>query len=309
MKDLPIDLKQLRYFIHIAELGSFTQAANYLDIAQPILSRQIRRLETTLGKSLLIRTGRGVSLNDSGKVLLQYSRQIMALMEQVRDELVQGSLAGNISIGIPPTLSRILSVPLTKQFRKILPDARLVITEAMTSTIEDRIADGRLNMGLLYNSNRSQDLDLEVLASENLYLIAPASFDITDSDEISLQDIKDTPLILPSYPNTFRKLIELEMTKISLKPNVIIEMNSIHTIIELIVEGLGCGILSQKILYTLSIEDQNRLQTIRMPCLESRLYLAASNKRNLTKTQALTQKIIIDVVNQFFNTPQAQTTV
>ena len=69
--DLPIDLKQLRYFIHIAEFGSFTKAADYLDVAQPLLSRQIRRLETTLGKSLLIRTGRGVTLNDSGKILLQ----------------------------------------------------------------------------------------------------------------------------------------------------------------------------------------------------------------------------------------------
>lgn len=301
MKHLPIDLKQLRYFIHVAELGSFTQAANYLDIAQPILSRQIRRLETTLGKSLLIRTGRGVSLNDSGKILLQYSRQIMALMEQVHDELVQGSLAGSISIGIPPTLSRILSVPLTKLFRQILPDARLIITEAMTSTIEDRIAGGRLNMGLLYNSNRSQDLELEVLASENLYLIAPKTFKLPEKSSLFLADIQDIPLILPSYPNTFRKLVELEMTKVALKPNVILEMNSINTIIELIVEGLGCGILSQKILYTLSLEDQSKLQAIRIPCLESRLYLAMSNKRNITKTQSITQKIILDVVDQYFS--------
>lgn len=301
MQHLPIDLKQLRYFIHVAELGSFTQAANYLDVAQPILSRQIRRLEITLGKSLLIRTGRGVSLNDSGKILLQYSRQIMALMEQVHDELIQGSVSGSISIGIPPTIARILSVPLTKLFRQTLPEARLIITEAMTSTIEDRIAEGRLNMGLLYNSSRSQDLDLEVLASENLYLIAPKSFQIKPTDTLSLEDIKDIPLILPSFPNTFRKLIELEMTKVSLKPNVILEMNSINTIIELIVEGLGCGILSKKILYTLRPEDRHKLQAICMPSLESRLYLATSNKRNITKTQSLTQKVILEIVDQYFN--------
>lgn len=302
MNQLPIDLKQLRYFIHVAELGSFTQAANYLDVAQPILSRQIRRLETTLGKSLLIRTGRGVTLNDSGKILLQYSRQIMALMEQVNDELIQGSLAGSISIGIPPTLSRILSVPLTKLFRQTLPDAKLIITEAMTSSIEDRIAGGQLNMGLLYNSNRSQDLDLEVLASENLYLIAPKTFQFPKKNALSLNEIKDIPLILPSYPNTFRKLIELEMTKASLKPNVILEMNSINTIIELIVEGLGCGILSQKIISTLSQDDQTKVQAIKLPCLESKIYLAYSNKRNTTKTQSLTQKVILDIVDEYFST-------
>lgn len=300
MKDLPIDLKQLKYFIHVAELGSFTQAANYLDVAQPILSRQIRRLETTLGKSLLIRTGRGVTLNDSGKVLLEYSRQIMSLIDQVHDELIQGTLSGNIAIGIPPTLSRILSVPLTKKFREKLPEAKLIITESMTSTIEEKIADGRLNMGLLYNSNRSQDLDLKVLASENLYLIAPRNFPLKNYTTLSLEEASEIPLILPSYPNTFRKLIELEMTKSSLKPQVILEMNSINTIIELIVEGLGCGILSQKIIDTLNTEDQAKIKAVCMPSLKSKLYLATSNKHNITKTQKLTQEIILEVIHQYF---------
>lgn len=299
--DLLIDLKQLRYFIHVAEFGSFTKAADYLDVAQPLLSRQIRKLETTLGKSLLIRTGRGVTLNDSGKILLRYSREIMALMEQVYEELIQGNLAGNISIGIPPTLARILSVPLTKVFREILPDAKLIITEAMTSTIEDRITTGRLDMGLLYNSNRSQDLELQILATENLYLIAPKAFHFKQSTALSLQEIENTPLILPSYPNTFRKLIELEMAKVGLKPNVILEMNSINTIIELIVEGLGCGILSKNILLTLSKEDQNKLQAIKLPCLESSLYLATSNKKNLTKTQETMQKIILKLIKHYFH--------
>lgn len=298
--DLPIDLKQLRYFIHIAEFGSFTKAADYLDVAQPLLSRQIRRLETTLGKSLLIRTGRGVTLNDSGKILLQYSREIMSLMEQVYEELIQGNLAGNISIDIPPTLARILSVPLTKLFREILPDAKLIITEAMTSAIEERITTGRLDMGLLYNSNRPQDLELQVLATENLYLIAPTTYPIKKSTALSLQEIEKIPLILPSYPNTFRKLIEFEMAKAGLKPNVILEMNSINTIIELIVEGLGCGILSEKILLTLNEEDQNKLQAIKLPCLESRLYLATSNKKNMTKTQETVKDIILKLISDFY---------
>lgn len=299
--DFPIEIKQLRYFIHVAEFGSFTKAADYLDVAQPLLSRQIRKLETTLGKSLLIRTGRGVMLNDSGKILLQHSREIMFLMSQVHEELVQGNLAGSISIGIPPTLARILSVPLTKVFRQTLPDARLIITEAMTSTIEDRIATGRLDMGLLYNSSRSQNLELQVLATENLFLIAPISLQLENSDALTLEILKNIPLILPSYPNTFRKLVEFEMTKTGLKPNVILEMNSINTIIELIVEGLGCGILSKKILTTLSKDDQAKLQAIKLPSLESRLFLATSNKKNTTKTQETMRKLVLKLVEDHFH--------
>mgnify|MGYP001309531684 CR=1 FL=1 len=303
MKELPIDLKQLRYFIHVAEFGSFTQAANHLDVAQPILSRQIRRLETTLGKSLLIRNGRGVSLTESGHTLLQYSREIFTLMDHVYEELVQGNLSGHISIGIPPTLARMLSVKLTKQFHSAMPEARLVITEAMTSTIEDRIITGRLDMGLLYNTSRSQELDLQVLAKENLYLIAPKEYQLGEREELQLHDISDLPLILPSYPNTFRKLIEVEMTKAGLKPNVILEMNSINTIIELIVEGIGCGILSKKILNTLSVDDRNKLQAICIPSLESRLYLATSNKRMITKTQTTMLQIIHSLMDEYFNNP------
>lgn len=301
MKNLPIDLKQLRYFIHVAEFGSFTKAAHHLDVAQPILSRQIRKLETTLGKSLLIRNGRGVSLTDSGHILLQYSREILTLVGHIYEELVQGSLSGHISIGIPPTLSRLMSVSLTKQFHSAMPEARLVITEAMTSTIEDRIITGRLDMGLLYNTNRSQELDLQVLAKENLYLIAPKEYQFGNKTQLQLKDVADLPLILPSYPNTFRKLIEVEMTKIGLKPNVILEMNSIHTIIELIVEGIGCGLLSHKILNTLREEDRNKLNAICIPSLESRLYLATSNKRMITKTQTTMLQIIHSLINEYFN--------
>lgn len=300
MNNLPIDLKQLRYFIHVAEFGSFTQAANHLDVAQPILSRQIRKLETTLGKSLLIRNGRGVSLTDSGHILLQYSREILTLVGHVYEELVQGNLSGHISIGIPPTLARMLSVALTKKFHTAMPEARLIITEAMTSAIEDRIITGRLDMGLLYNTNRSQELDLQVLAKENLYLIAPKEYQFGDKKELRLQDIAGLPLILPSYPNTFRKLIEVEMTKSGLKPNVILEMNSINTIIELIVEGLGCGLLSRKILNTLSEDDRNKIQAICVPSLESRLYLATSNKRMITKTQTTMLQIIHGLINEYF---------
>lgn len=301
MKNLPIDLKQLRYFIHVAEFGSFTKAAHHLDVAQPILSRQIRKLETTLGKSLLIRNGRGVSLTDSGHILLQYSREILTLVGHIYEELVQGSLSGHISIGIPPTLSRLMSVSLTKQFHSAMPEARLVITEAMTSTIEDRIITGRLDMGLLYNTSRSQELDLQVLAKENLYLIAPKEYQFGNKTQLQLKDVADLPLILPSYPNTFRKLIEVEMTKIGLKPNVILEMNSIHTIIELIVEGIGCGLLSHKILNTLREEDRNKLNAICIPSLESRLYLATSNKRMITKTQTTMLQIIHSLINEYFN--------
>ncbi|NLD08905.1 MAG: LysR family transcriptional regulator, partial [Xanthomonadaceae bacterium] len=219
MKEIPIDLKQLRYFVHIAEFGSFTKAANFLDVAQPVLSRQIRKLEVDLGQNLLIRDGRGVSLTDSGAVLLEHSRGILHQLERAFEDVTRGQLSGHISMGLPPTLARIFSVPMTKDFHELLPDANLVITEKLSASIEEEIITGKLDMGVLHNPTRSPELDIFMLAKENLFLMAPKELKFkTTKKGVSLEEVSKLPLILPSYPNSYRLLVEMQMAKISAKP-------------------------------------------------------------------------------------------
>ena len=88
-----MDLKQLEYFIRVAELGGFTRASIALDIAQPALSRQVRQLEVELGHTLLIRNGRGVTLTESGKQLLEHARGILYQVSRTREEL--GRVSGS----------------------------------------------------------------------------------------------------------------------------------------------------------------------------------------------------------------------
>ena len=118
-----MDLKQIEYFIRIAELGSFTRASIELNVAQPALSRQIRLLEVELGQSLLIRTGRGVNTTEAGKVLLEHGHGVLHQIERVREELsrVRVGLIGRVAVGLPPSLTKILTVPLLKAFRAELP--------------------------------------------------------------------------------------------------------------------------------------------------------------------------------------------
>ena len=120
-----MNLKQLEYFVRVAELGSFTRAAIALDIVQPALSRQIRQLEVELRQSLLIRNGRGAVPTEAGKLLLAHGRGILHQVERAREELgrVRGSLAGRVAVGLPTSLARALTVPLTRAFRAELPDA------------------------------------------------------------------------------------------------------------------------------------------------------------------------------------------
>ena len=129
-----MDLKQLEYFVRVAELGSFTRAAISLDVAQPALSRQVRLLEVELRQTLLTRNGRGAVPTEAGQLLLEHGRGILHQVALAREELgaARGALAGRVSIGLPPSLSRLITVPLTHAFRKALPQAQLTLTEGFS---------------------------------------------------------------------------------------------------------------------------------------------------------------------------------
>ena len=168
-----MDLKQLEYFVRVAELGSFTRAAIALDVAQPALSRQVRLLEVELRQSLLIRNGRGATPTEAGKLLLAHGRGILHQVERAREELgrVRGSLAGRVAIGLPPTLARVLTVPLTRAFRQQLPDAQLSISEGLSVVMQEWLLSGRLDIAVLYNAQPAAGIDIAPLLTEELALV------------------------------------------------------------------------------------------------------------------------------------------
>ena len=126
-----MNLKQLEYFVRVAELGSFSKAALLLNIAQPALSRQVRLLETDLRVALLLRNGRGVVLTELGQRLFDSSVGILQLVARVREDIdtSRDEPAGRIVVGLPPSMGRLLTLPLVEAFRRRLPKARLAIVE------------------------------------------------------------------------------------------------------------------------------------------------------------------------------------
>jgi DNA-binding transcriptional LysR family regulator len=130
-----MDLKQLEYFVRVAELGSFTRAAQALNIAQPALSRQVRLLEVELRQNLLVRNGRGATPTQAGLLLLEHGRGILHQVERAREELgrVRTGLSGRVALGLPPSVARVLTVPLTRTFRAKMPEAQLSISEGLSN--------------------------------------------------------------------------------------------------------------------------------------------------------------------------------
>ena len=122
-----MDVPQLRTILYVAELGSLSKAADRLRIAQPALSRQVRLLEEELGIRLFDRHGRGMEVTEAGKEVLRHAQRIMQELDEIRATVADedAPLRGHVSIGMPPTVSDILSVPLVSAFQARHPEAKL----------------------------------------------------------------------------------------------------------------------------------------------------------------------------------------
>ena len=297
-----MDLKQLEYFVRVAEMGSFTRASIALNVAQPALSRQIRLLEVELRQNLLTRNGRGAVPTEAGKLLLEHGRGILHQVALTLEELgaARGALAGHVSVGLPPSLSKLITVPLAKAFSQELPQARLTLTEGFSLRMYEGLRVGNLDMAVLYNPEPSPELETSILHEDELVLISPAEPQSRSRNmgRTTLAEVAALPLILPSRPNAFRILIDAEMTGQGKRPNVVLEVDGLNAILNLVKEGMGHAILPS---YTLSnFEDASPfgLQQIASPSIKSRLTLVWSARRPTTQTQKRAMQVVSQVVEK-----------
>ena len=292
-----MDLKQLEYFVRVAELGSFTRAAIELDVAQPALSRQVRLLEVELRQNLLVRNGRGAVPTEAGKLLLEHGRGILYQVERAREDLgrLRGGLAGRVAVGMPTSVARVLTVPLTRAFREALPQARLSISEGLSASLQEGLSSGRLDIVVLYNAQPSREIDVVPLMEEDLLLVRarpPGLHEDPPPGPIALADVAQLPLVIPTRPNAIRMYVEAEMADIGCRPNVVLEIDGVSAILDLVLDGAGCAILSRNALLNTPRPSAYTAQQIGEPPLRIRLSLATSLQRPATPVQKATLELI-----------------
>ncbi|MDO8275664.1 MAG: LysR substrate-binding domain-containing protein [Serpentinimonas sp.] len=296
-----MDLKQLGYFVRVAELGSFTKAAAALQVAQPALSRQVRLLEVELRQNLLLRNGRGAVPTEAGQLLLEHGRGILHQVERAREELglVRGTLAGRVAIGLPPSLARLIAVPLTRSFRQQLPQARLSITEGLSVSMQDALLNGRLDLALLYNAQPLPELDLQPLFDEELLLVQARSGAAAQRPApLPLAELAQLPLLIPTRPNALRMHVEVELAKLGLRPRIALEIDGVPAILDLVADGLGCAVLSRHAVAASGKPAAFAVRPIGPPALQIQVALASSAQRPSTLTQRAARDLIRQVCEQ-----------
>jgi LysR family nitrogen assimilation transcriptional regulator len=307
-----MNLKQLEYFVSVAELGSFSKAARALNIAQPALSRQVRALESDLREPLLLRNGRGVSLTEAGQRLLDHGNGLLQQVAQVREDMgaKRGEPVGRIAIALPPSLSRQLTLPLIDTFRRDLPKARLAVVEGLSAHIAEWIATGRVDMGLLYNPQAAPALEVTPILEEALCLVMPAPKGRNKRDArtdplppLPLRELPNYALVLPEQAHTFRRLLESQATLAGIKLDIAWEVSSIPSIIDMVCAGYGHAVLAASAVAASGRAEELAVRPLSSPRLLIVLCLAVSANRRLTALGRETAARLVALAKQVVATP------
>ncbi len=294
-----MDLKQLEYFRHVAELGSFTRAAAFLSVVQPALSRQVRQLEVELGQNLFDRNGRGVVLTDAGTRLLEHTRGILMQVGRARQELEdqRNGDSGHFVLGLPPSLGRSVTVPLVKAFGRRLPNASLATVEGLSAYMLEWLSVGRVDCALVYDAPASPSVELQPLLEEPLYLIAPLA-DKSRRKTIALAQLADYPLIIPSRPHSIRMSVENALAGVEVKIKVAHEIECIPAVVDLVRQGHGYAVLPLNAVKSSPWADEVLIKPIVAPGLTSSLSIAMSAQRPKSPLMRKSIEVIRDIVRQ-----------
>jgi LysR family nitrogen assimilation transcriptional regulator len=298
-----MNLKQLEYFVQVAELGSFSKAAVVLDIAQPALSRQVRSLETELHQQLFLRNGRGVTLTDPGKRLFDHSVAVLQLMAHARDDLgaSRNEPIGRVTIGLPPSMGRQLTLPLIDRFKKELPAARLAIVEGLSTHIVEWVTTGRIDIGLVYNPEAQPGLEITPLLQEQLGLVSHAAKGKRKRPALPplpMKELSRYPLIVPERVHAMRRLLDTQAALAGIKLDIAWEVSSVPSIIDLVCAGYGYAVLTASGVAASARSGELVTRRLVDPTPVSVLCLAISAHRRPTPLTQHTMRLLTALVRE-----------
>jgi LysR family transcriptional regulator, nitrogen assimilation regulatory protein len=242
-----MDVRQLRCFLATVEEGSLSAAAVKLQLAQPSLSQHVAKLEEELGTQLLVRTPRGITPTDAGQALAGHARTILEAMTLAEQDVKNfgGEPQGSVSIGLPSSLSMILSVPLAETITNDYPKIGLRLVEAMSGDIQSWITESSIDLGFLYDVQQLRHLASRPLFEEQLFLVAaPDNWSRPSDKPLSLAEVADLPLVLPSRKHGLREMIERHARARNVSLNVVLEIDALTQIKALVARASAYTILA-----------------------------------------------------------------
>jgi LysR family transcriptional regulator, hydrogen peroxide-inducible genes activator len=240
-----MELHQLRYFVAVAETGSFTRAADRCGVAQPSLSQQIQKLEKQLRQQLFDRLGRGVLLTEAGKTLLGRATSILSSVDEtersLRDGMEPGT--GRLAVGAIPTIAPYLLPPVISKFLRRYPGIELHLQEDLTPHLLEALREGEIDLAVMSSAIVDEHYRVEKMRSESLLVTLPRRHRLARKRKLSLGDLKDERFILLSELHCLGQQVTGYCQQHDFAPRVACRSAQIATMQRLIELGLGISLL------------------------------------------------------------------
>src|SRR5213078_1942155 len=252
---LPMDLRRLEVFAKVAELGSFSRAADALSLTQPTVSEHVRTLEDEIGVQLLDRLGRGATPTHAGRILLDYARRMLALQREARDRF-QGRTSGELVVGGSTIPGEYVLPALIGRFKGKYPDISICLLIGSSRQVTAWVEEARAEVGVVGAPPSPKTLLARELMADELVVVVPAGHAWANRSTVTLADVQREPLIVREPGSGSREALERALDQVNTELSafrVVGEMGSTQAIKQAVRAGVGISLVSKR-----AVEDECR---------------------------------------------------
>jgi DNA-binding transcriptional LysR family regulator len=246
-----VDLRQLEIFVKVAELGSFSRAAEALFLTQPTVSEHIRTLEDELGVRLLDRLGRGAAVTRAGQLLLSHAQRMLALARETRQAMegFLGRMSGELLVGASTIPGEYILPALIGRFKEKFPDISITLLIGDSQTAVDWVAEGRAELGVVGAKLAHRAVEYRELMPDDVVVAIPTAHPWHGRADIGLDDLRAEPLILRERGSGTRAALERALEEAHLgigALRIVGEMGSTQAIKQAVKAGVGVSVVSRR---------------------------------------------------------------
>ena len=293
-----IETRLLQYFLAIAEEQSITRAADYLHITQPTLSKQRMDLEASLGKQLLIRGKKKITLTEDGAYLRSRAQEIISLMEKTEASFRESEhiITGDVYIGCGEHRSTYPIMQMINTIQEEYPDIRFHFFSGNADAITERLDKGLLDMGFLLEPEINPRYDYQKLPLfETWGVLMRKDSEYASRDSITFKDLSDLPLIMPSQTSNSHRITTFFADTLS-SPHMVASYNLIYNAGLMVEAGMGYALCIDDLINTAG--DHPLIFKPLVPTLKSNVYLFTKKYQVFSKaTKLFLDRLQEEIIN------------
>ncbi len=294
-----VELRQLRYFVEVAEREHISEAAEHLHVAQSAISRQIANLEEELGTPLFERIGRNVKLTPVGKIFLEHCitalKGIDFAAKQVEEYLDPAK--GTIKIGFPTSLASYVLPTIISAFKKEYPEISFHLRQGSYKYLIEAVKNRELNLALLGPlPPKDEAINTTVLFSENIHALLPATHPLAKKESINLVDLRNDQFVLFPEGYILNKVAVDACRSVGFMPNITSEGEDMDALKGLVAAGIGVTLLPESSLY-----DSTPRMTVKVPIAIPNIRRTVGIIAPTSRDLAPSEEVFVKFISSFYS--------